>query len=108
LLSAGAGPKPISRLLVRYPEVPSLGLFTKPATQSIRQRTSPQLPHGGGFVSRPAFADRWDVWWDNLPLGSGCGWEGIRPLPSGCLGHGLEAVMKNESDQGDSACGKRG
>ena len=68
-------------------------------------RTSPQLPHGGGFVSRPGL---------HSAASSPGGTRGrFAPAVAGKafdlaidrLGHGLEAVMDCDSHQGDSDCG---
>ena len=72
----------------------------------IRSRASPQHPHGGGFVSRPASAS-----WTSSPGGTkrpaslGLWPEGSPPFPVDRLGHESEAVTKRESGQADSACG---
>ena len=64
-------------------------LRSLPLTHPLK--ASPQLPHGGGFVSRPGLRFTASIaWWDKRRLGSGCGWEGFRPLPVDRLGHGLK------------------
>lgn len=57
-----------------------------PLSHSLR--ASPQLPPGGGFVSRPAFrSDPPSARGLTTDLGLGCGWEGDPPLPEDRLGH---------------------
>ena len=91
--------------LDREPEGPRPWAFHEACHSRFRSRTSPQLPHGGGFVSRPGL---------HSAASSSGGTRGrFAPAVAGKafdlaidrLGHGLEAVMDSDSDQGDSDCG---
>lgn len=91
--------------LDREPEGPRPWAFHEACHSRFRSRTSPQLPHGGGFVSRPGL---------HSAASSPGGTRGrFAPAVAGKafdlaidrLGHGLEVVMECDSHQGDSDCG---
>jgi hypothetical protein len=66
-------------------------------------KASPQLPHGGGFVSRPAFALRTALpGGTEGPLRSGCD-RSFQPLPVDRFGHGSKLSCRPESRQPVSA-----